>query len=90
MRLKVLLISVLVGLLLFSGVYSQGHPDWENPEIFERNQTLPHATLMPFETIKQALENNRKSSPYHYTLNGTWKFHLAENPEEAPEEFFRK
>lgn len=90
MRLKVLLISVLVGLLLFSGGYSQGQPDWENPEIFERNQTLPHATLMPFETIKQALENNRKSSPYHYTLNGIWKFHLAENPEEAPGEFFRK
>ena len=90
MRLKSLAILVLMNLLLCFGGYAQGQPDWENPEIFERNQTLPHTTLMPFETIEQALENNRKSSPYHFTLNGTWKFHLAENLEEAPRDFFRK
>jgi beta-galactosidase len=79
-----------MNLLISGGGYAQGQPDWENPEVFERNQTLPHNSLMPYETIGQALENNRKSSPYHFTLNGTWKFHLAENPEEAPRDFFRK
>jgi beta-galactosidase len=83
-------ILVLAGLLISADGYSQEQPDWENPEIFERNQTLPHATLMPFETIDQALENKRKSSPYHFTLNGTWKFHLADNLEKAPKDFFRK
>jgi beta-galactosidase len=89
-RLKSYPIIMAVGLLITAGGYSQGKPDWENPEVFERNQTLPHTTLMPFETIEQALVNNRKSSPYHFTLNGTWKFHLAENLEEAPRDFFRK
>ncbi len=89
MRLKNSIL-VLVGLLIMPCGYVQGQPDWENPEIFERNQTLPHTTLMPFETIEQALENNKKSSPYHFTLNGTWRFHLADTPEEAPEDFYRK
>ena len=64
--------------------------DWENPEIFERNQTQTHATLMPYETIEQALENKRKSSPYYLTLNGTWKFLWSEVPEKAPKDFFSK
>jgi beta-galactosidase len=83
-------ILLAAGLLICPGGYSQEQPDWENPEVFERNQTLPHATLMPFESLEQALENKRQSSPYHFTLNGTWKFHLAENLEESPEDFFKK
>ena len=83
-------IFIIAGLLFCSIGFPQNRPDWENPEIFERNQTLPHATLMPFATLEQALGNNRKSSPYHYSLNGTWKFHLAETPEEAPEDFYRR
>ena len=81
---------LLTALILSAGGYSQGQRDWENPEIFERNQTLPHATLMPYANVEQAMENRRKSSPYHCSLNGTWKFHLAETPEQAPEDFYRK
>ncbi len=89
MRLKKSFL-VLTCLIILPFGYVLGQPDWENPEIFERNQTLPHTTLMPFETIEQALENNRKTSPYHFTLNGTWKFHLSETPEEAPGDFHLK
>ena len=88
MKLKCLATILLFGFLVSVPGFSQDKPDWENPQIFERNQTLPHATLMPFETTEQALENRRKSSPYHFSLNGTWKFHLAENPESAPEDFY--
>ncbi len=67
---------------------AQLHPDYENPEVFERNQEPPHATLMPYETLEQALAGERKSSPYHLSLNGTWQFHWAENPSLAPEGFY--
>ncbi len=70
-----------------SAVNAQLHPDWENPEVFERNQVPPHATLMPYEDLEQALDGERKSSPFHMTLNGTWKFHWAENPGNAPVDF---
>ncbi len=66
------------GLLLVTVIFwiqsnAQLHPDYENPAVFERNQTLPHATLMSYENIEQALSGNRKASPYHFSLNGTWQ-----------------
>lgn len=79
-------------LLLSSSFFSNAQPinDWENPAVFERNQTAPHATLMPFNNLAQALENERKSSPNHFSLNGQWQFHWAENLDEAPADFYRE
>jgi beta-galactosidase len=77
-------------MLLGLGVLSaQLHPDYENPAVFERNQEAPHATLMPYASVEKALEGDRKSSSHHFSLNGNWKFHWAENPGEAPEDFFK-
>ncbi len=61
--------------------------DWENPAIFQRNQVKPHTTLMPFVNKEQALTMERKSSPYHQTLNGRWKFDWSETPDQAPGDF---
>lgn len=72
-----------------SDLQAQVPPDWENPDIFERNQVAPHATLMPFSDVEQALENDRKNSPHHFSLNGTWQFHWAENLAQAPKGFHR-
>ncbi|MEA3462936.1 MAG: glycoside hydrolase family 2 TIM barrel-domain containing protein, partial [Bacteroidota bacterium] len=68
---------------------AQLHPDYENPKVFERGQELAHATLMPYPTNDLALKGERKSSPCHMSLNGTWKFHRAENPDMAPGEFYK-
>ena len=70
-------------------VNAQLHPDYENPKVFERGQEEPHATLMPYPDSDLALEGDRKASPFHMSLNGPWKFHWAENPGIAPEEFYR-
>ena len=43
---------------------------------------------MPFETLSQALEMDRESSPWRLSLNGSWKFHWAENPKQAPGKFY--
>ena len=71
-------------------LHAQKTPDWENPEIFERNQVAPHATLIPFNTVKQALKNHRKSSTNRISLNGKWKFSWAKNLENAPQEFYKE
>ncbi len=71
-------------LLLFSvSVLAQqaSPPDWENPQLTGINNVLPHATYMPYSTEAAALKNDRSASPFHKTLNGTWKFSWAENPE---------
>ena len=80
----------LLALLSFAAVTlsAQEVPDWENPAVFERGQVPPHATLMPFDSVEAALEGDRKASPWCHLLSGTWKFHWAPVPGEAPATFF--
>jgi beta-galactosidase len=73
----------------FGVMNAQLHPDYENPGVFERNQEAPHATLMPYPSVEKAVEGVRLSSPFHLSLNGSWLFHWAENPEVAPDDFFK-
>lgn len=83
--------SSLLFVLLFlsNSLQAQSSDDWENPAVFEKNQTLPHATLMPFKSQEQALTNDRKASPFCFLLNGTWQFYWSENPETAPTGFIK-
>ncbi len=83
--------SCIMLVLIFTGVQlsAQFHPDYENPAIFERNQEPPHTTLMPFASLEQALTVKRKSSPFHLSLNGTWLFRWAENPDSASRDFYK-
>jgi len=77
-------------LFVFAGVlFSAGLRDWENPAVFNRNQTPPHTPLAPFDSAEAALKTPFKQSPYLKSLNGTWRFHWAQRPEEAPADFFR-
>jgi len=85
-----LTIGIGIAVLMIFQLEAQDLSDYENPQVIERNQEPPHATLMPYEDLHQALKGERKKSPFHYSLNGIWKFHWAENPEKAPEQFFEK
>lgn len=68
---------------------AQGINDWENPEIFQRNQVTPHTNLMPFNSMKEAMSLDKKSSPNYLNLNGLWKFRFSENLAQAPEDFYK-
>jgi len=90
--LKILLLLII--LLNFFNIITyaeSSYPEWNNnPEIFQINREPPHASLMPFSTLEQALEGNYENSPYYVSLNGTWKFHWAKNPLERPVNFYRE
>lgn len=77
--------------ILFTCTYghAQLHPDYENPGVFERKQEAAHATLMPYPDTETALKGERFASPFHMSLNGSWQFHWAENPDSAPGDFHR-
>ena len=60
----------------------------ENPALVEENQEPPHVPLTAFDTIQSALSHRWGESPYYQDLNGAWKFHLADNPIEAPKDFY--
>lgn len=59
-----------------------GFPEWNNNiAIFDVGSEPPHATLMPYADLPQALTGDRTSSPYRQSLDGDWKFQHADRPD---------
>lgn len=63
-------------------------PGIENEQLTGINKEPPHATLMPYGTLEQALAAQRCSSPFCRSLNGAWKFNFAMSPERRPKDFY--
>lgn len=89
MKAILIFLSYCVVRILTASPAAAQVPDWENPAIFERNQTPPHAPMVPYAALESALARDRDSCPFFASLNGTWKFHWAEVPEKAPDGFYR-
>ena len=65
--------------------------DWENPLITQKNRLHSHVPLGAYPDARMALAaGDRKTSPFMKCLNGIWKFHLAPNPLQIPEGFFKE
>lgn len=63
--------------------------EWENPAVFEKGQTKPHAFYIPYQNEEQALKNGKMNCSSFQLLNGTWKFKWVEKPELVPEGFHK-
>ncbi len=63
-------------------------PAWEDPAVFQKNKLAAHAHFIPYKTVEQARQEDKWQSPFLQSLNGTWQFHLAQNPSERPYWFF--
>jgi beta-galactosidase len=63
--------------------------DWENPEMFGRNREPAHCTLMPYPDTRTAMIGERKTSPFHKSLNGNWKFKWVRKPADRPKDFYK-
>ena len=68
---------------------SNNIPDWENSNIFSVGKELAHSTLIPFESVDEAL-GKWEDSPYFRSLNGNWKFNWVKSPEEKPTDFYKE
>ncbi len=64
-------------------------PDWENPKVFDINMEKPHAVLMPFDDLDQALDARPEQSPFYKSLNGSWKFNWVRKPADRPRNFYK-
>ena len=64
-------------------------PELENIQVLNVNKELPHATLMPYGSVVQALAAKRADSPFARSLNGDWSFHWVPRPELRPVDFYR-
>lgn len=68
---------------------SNGYPEWNNnPDIFQVNRMKAHSTLMPYDSVEEALKGRRDESLHYLSLNGEWKFSFAKTPEERIKNFY--
>ena len=86
MKAPILILAILFPLTV---LHSQAIIEWQDRAITEINKATPHATLLPFQDERFALENNRNRSDFIQMLNGFWKFHWVERPADVPEGFHR-
>jgi len=64
-------------------------PEIENPECVGINKQRPHATLMPYGNLTEALAANRHASSFSKSLNGLWKFNWVSWPQNRPVDFYK-
>jgi beta-galactosidase len=84
--LSVLLLS-LFSFETMAQPVTKGVEDWHNPAVFERNQTTPHARIIPYPSRELAITQDPAKSPFYMSLDGTWKFMLVEHPGLVPSGF---
>lgn len=89
-QVKLLLFVLIASIPL---LYAQPRGDInqyiENPNMFAENQEPTHVPLVPFSSVKMALENDWSQSPYYMSLDGSWKFDWSVNPSVAPQKFYK-
>lgn len=64
-------------------------PEIENPQCLGIHKEPAHATLMPYATLREALAADRHASSLGRSLNGPWKFHWVQHPDQRPLDFFK-
>lgn len=83
---KYLVVILLCGMLLYS-LNSIGNNFWNNLNIINHNKEQPRVTLIPYPSIKRAIEGEIKKSSYYQSLNGTWLINWAPSPQKCSIDF---
>lgn len=73
--------------LILSVHLSAQTKEWENERINQINREPMHAHFVPYSSEKAALDKDISQERRH-SLNGTWKFNFAKNPDSRPVSFF--
>lgn len=63
--------------------------EWENQRVNQINREPIHAHFVPYQTEKAALLKDVSAERRH-SLNGTWKFNFAKNPDARPVTFYEQ
>jgi len=84
-------ISCLLAALLLTSLpaASADHPDLENEQVIGRNKEPGRTTSFFHTDAVSAVQNDPTQSPWFQSLNGTWKFNWAPNPDSRPATFYQ-
>src|SRR5574344_341374 len=87
--MKTLLISLFVGATPFQGAVAQKSSAWNTPELNQQNREQRRANFFSYESINLAENADKSKSSRYMSMEGTWKFNLVKNHQDAPKDFFR-
>ncbi|MBQ1779804.1 MAG: hypothetical protein II001_00005, partial [Bacteroidales bacterium] len=62
---------------------------WDDVNTFSLNKVAPHVNVIPYADETAIADLRYRESPYYRSLNGTWKFYLAEDPAVCPSNFYK-
>ena len=83
------LTTTLAALCAIVGLQAQTFNEWRDPNVNEVNRQPMHSTFKLFQSVEEAAGNYcDEQSPYHLSLNGTWRFNWVENADQRPTDFF--
>ncbi|MFC6859555.1 glycoside hydrolase family 2 TIM barrel-domain containing protein [Zunongwangia atlantica] len=68
---------------------AQENPEWQRLDVLSVNTEDPRANFHIYDAEADALTGEYKKSGNYKSLNGSWKFHFAEVPEERPVDFYK-
>lgn len=63
--------------------------EWENPQVLDFNKAAARASFMLYSNNAQAVNDDYSKSPYHQSLNGTWKFTFVSKYANRIKDFYR-
>lgn len=75
---KMMIFALCMAFLAFAKAQTQEELNaWNDVNVYEINKLYPRVDVVP-------------AGNYCLSLNGSWKFHWTETPNDAPEDFFKK
>jgi beta-galactosidase len=90
-KLLVFAFSVFMLIQLGSPLFAQtnyDNADWQNQAVFGINKLPPRNTAWPCPDTASAWKSNYDYSPWVQSLNGSWSFSWAPDPDSRPKNFF--
>ncbi|MCR5709478.1 MAG: DUF4981 domain-containing protein [Bacteroidales bacterium] len=64
--------------------------EWQSPQALSLNKELPHAWFFSFTDVESARKVLPEHSSLWMSLDGTWRFHWAPDPDHRPADFWRE
>ncbi len=62
--------------------------EWDNVSITQVNREDANTIAIPYASEQELLNSRIEESSFYHSLNGTWKFHWAKDPDSRPAEFY--
>ena len=88
-RIEYFVILLQFCMLLCSAGSLCAQDDWNDVRVYSVNKVAPHANVIPYADEEAIADLKYQESPFYRSLNGVWKFFMAENPESCPKGFFQ-